>query len=74
MPPAASDLSLTTAGGPDMFLHINELKIAGIDPEGLKIGDRLTFEPPALATARRKPTMCGGSDADPVELGLKVKK
>ena len=32
------------AGGPDMFLHINELKTAGIDPDGIKVGDRLTFE------------------------------
>jgi CspA family cold shock protein len=32
------------AGGPDMFLHINELKTAGIDPDQLKIGDRLTFD------------------------------
>ena len=32
------------AGGPDMFLHINELKVAGIDPERLKVGARLTFD------------------------------
>jgi CspA family cold shock protein len=32
------------AGGPDMFLHINELRAAGIDPDMLKVGDRLTFE------------------------------
>jgi CspA family cold shock protein len=32
------------AGGPDMFLHVNELKTAGIDPDGIKVGDRLTFE------------------------------
>ena len=32
------------AGGPDMFLHIGELKTAGIDPDTIKVGDRLTFE------------------------------
>jgi cold shock protein len=32
------------AGGPDMFLHINELKIAGIYPDRLKVGERLRFE------------------------------
>lgn len=31
-------------GGPDMFLHINDLKAAGIDPDQMKVGDRLTFE------------------------------
>ena len=31
-------------GGPDMFLHINDLKTAGIDPDQIKVGDRLTFE------------------------------
>jgi len=32
------------AGGPDMFLHINDLKTAGIAPEQIRIGDRFTFE------------------------------
>ena len=32
------------ADGPDMFLHINELKTAGIDPDRIKVGDRLAFE------------------------------
>jgi CspA family cold shock protein len=32
------------AGGPDMFLHVNELKSAGIDPDRIRIGDRLTFD------------------------------
>jgi len=31
-------------GGPDMFLHISALQSAGIDPENLKKGDRLTFK------------------------------
>ena len=32
------------AGGPDMFLHITALLAAGIDPENLRTGERLTFE------------------------------
>jgi CspA family cold shock protein len=32
------------AGGPDMFLHITALSSAGIDPDNLKKGDRLTFD------------------------------
>ena len=32
------------AGGPDMFLHISDLKEAGIDPDTIKVGDRLTFD------------------------------
>jgi cold shock protein len=31
-------------GGPDMFLHINDLKSARIDPDKIRVGDRLTFE------------------------------
>jgi CspA family cold shock protein len=31
-------------GSPDMFLHVNELKSAGIDPDSIKVGDRLTFD------------------------------
>ena len=31
-------------GGADTSLHINELKTAGIDSDGIKIGDRLPFE------------------------------
>jgi cold shock protein len=32
------------AGGPDMFLHINDLKTAGIDPDQIRVGDRFTFD------------------------------
>jgi len=32
------------AGGPDTFFHINELQSAGIDPNSIKVGDRLTFD------------------------------
>ena len=31
-------------GGPDTFLHISDLRASGIDPDGIRIGDRLTFE------------------------------
>jgi CspA family cold shock protein len=32
------------SGGPDIFLHIIALQSAGIDPDNLKPGERLTFE------------------------------
>jgi cold shock protein len=32
------------AGGTDMFLHITALQAAGIDPDDLRKGDRLTFD------------------------------
>jgi CspA family cold shock protein len=32
------------AGGPDMFLHISALQAAGIDPDNIKKGERLTFD------------------------------
>jgi CspA family cold shock protein len=32
------------AGGPDMFLHISALHSAGIDPEDIRKGERLTFD------------------------------
>jgi cold shock protein len=31
-------------GGPDVFLHITALLSAGIDPDNLRKGDRLTFD------------------------------
>jgi len=31
-------------GGRDIFLHITALQAAGIDPQDLRKGDRLTFE------------------------------
>ena len=42
------------AGGPDMFLHVNELKSAGIDPDSIKIGDRLTFETTSTRDGKTK--------------------
>jgi CspA family cold shock protein len=41
-------------GGPDMFLHISELKVAGIDPENLRVGDRLTFETASTRDGKTK--------------------
>jgi cold shock protein len=32
------------AGGPDMFLHISALQSAGIDPDNMRKGERLTFD------------------------------
>jgi CspA family cold shock protein len=42
------------SGGPDMFLHINELKAAGIDPDQIKVGDRLTFETASTRDGKMK--------------------
>ena len=32
------------SGGPDIFVHINALRVGGIDPNDLKRGDHLAFE------------------------------
>ena len=32
------------SGGPDMFLHISALQLAGIDPDNIRKGDRLTLD------------------------------
>ena len=32
------------SGGPDVFLHVSALQSAGIDPDTLRKGDRLSFE------------------------------
>jgi CspA family cold shock protein len=32
------------SGGPDMFLHISALQSAGIDPDNMTKGERLTFD------------------------------
>jgi CspA family cold shock protein len=41
-------------GGPDMFLHINELKAVGIDPDQIKVGDRLSFETASTRDGKMK--------------------
>jgi CspA family cold shock protein len=42
------------AGGPDTFLHVNELKSSGIDPDRIKVGDRLTFETTSTRDGKTK--------------------
>ena len=32
------------SGGPDIFLHISALQSAGIDPDNMRRGERLTFD------------------------------
>jgi CspA family cold shock protein len=32
------------SGGPDIFLHVTALQSAGIDPDDMRKGDRLTFD------------------------------
>jgi cold shock protein len=32
------------SGGPDIFLHISALQSAGIDPDDMRKGERLTFD------------------------------
>jgi cold shock protein len=41
-------------GGPDVFLHVNEMKAAGIDEDRIKVGDRLTFETTSTRDGRTK--------------------
>jgi CspA family cold shock protein len=42
------------AGGPDMFLHVTELQAAGIDPDKIRVGDRLTFETASTRDGKMK--------------------
>ena len=42
------------SGGPDMFLHVNELKSAGIDPDKIKVGDRLNFDTASTRDGKMK--------------------
>ena len=37
-----------------MFLHINDLKTAGIDPDQIKVGDRFTFETASTRDGKTK--------------------
>jgi cold shock CspA family protein len=34
----------TFSGGPDIFLHVCALQSAGIDPDNIRKGERLTFD------------------------------
>jgi CspA family cold shock protein len=56
------------AGNPDMFLHINELRTAGIDPDRIKIGERLSFE------TKDESLQCANGVTSAWSLGLKTKK
>jgi len=51
---------LNDAGGPDMFLHITALESAGIDPDSLRPGERLTFDVEAPVTERPRLATFGG--------------
>ena len=42
------------SGGPDMFLHINEPKAAGIDPDQTRVGERLTFDTASTREGKTK--------------------
>ncbi len=48
------------AGGPDMFLHVSALQSAGIDPDNIKKGERLTLTLKAPVRERRGPPTFGG--------------
>lgn len=41
-------------GGPDTFLHINDLKAAGIDSDQIRVGDRFTFDTASPRDGRTK--------------------
>lgn len=41
-------------GGADTFLHVNEVKVAGIDPEDLKVGERLSFDTTSTRDGKMK--------------------
>lgn len=65
---------LPDAGGPDMFVHFTDLKASGIDPDGVKVGVRLTFETGNTRDDRPKAiNVCVSPDTRLVELGLKAK-
>jgi cold shock protein len=42
------------SGGPDMFLHISALQSAGIDPDNIRKGDRLTFDVESIRDGKTK--------------------
>jgi cold shock CspA family protein len=42
------------AGGADMFLHINDLKAARIDPDQIRVGDRFTFDTASTRQGKTK--------------------
>ena len=46
-------------GGPDVFLHASTLKAAGIDPDSLEKGKRLSSRSKTTEEARRRPATLG---------------
>jgi cold shock protein len=42
------------SGGPDIFLHVSALQSAGIDPDNLRPGERLTFDVESARDGRTK--------------------
>jgi cold shock CspA family protein len=61
-------------GGPDTFLHINDLKSARIDPDKIRVGDRLTFETASTRDGETKASDVRWPDILIVEFGLKAKE
>ena len=49
------------AGGPDMFLHISALQSAGIDPDGIRKGARLTFDVESTRNGKTRASNVGRS-------------
>jgi cold shock protein len=45
------------SGGPDIFLHVSALQSASIDPDNLKLGERLTFDGRIMAGSVRRATV-----------------
>jgi cold shock protein len=42
------------SGGPDIFFHVTALQSAGIDPDNLRPGERLTFDVESARDRRTK--------------------
>jgi CspA family cold shock protein len=42
------------SGSPDIFLHVSALQSAGIDPDNLRPGERLTFDVESARDGRTK--------------------
>jgi CspA family cold shock protein len=42
------------SGGPDIFMHISALQAAGIDPDNIRKGERLTFDVESSRDGRTK--------------------
>jgi cold shock protein len=42
------------SGGPDMFLDVSALQSAGIDPDNIRKGERLTFDVESTRDGRKR--------------------